>query len=89
VGPNDDSLIATALDPLRHSVLVDDRYAAMAVTRIVVSPIAVAVAAMVMVMVSYAHANWTDADVRVLSMGRNRDCNSGGRQQSNRQRSHL
>jgi len=83
VGPNDDSLIATALDPLRHSVLVDDRYAAMAVTRIVVSPIAVTV------MVSYAHANWTDADVRVLSMGRNRDCNSGGRQQSNRQRSHL
>jgi hypothetical protein len=56
---------------------VDNRYAAIAVTRIVVSPIAVTVA----VVVSYADANatWTDADVRVLSMCRKRDRNSGGR----------
>jgi len=72
-------LIATALDPLRHAVFVDDRYAAMAVTRIVMSPIAVTVAVAVAVMVSYADANGTDADVGVLSMCRNRDRDSGGR----------
>jgi hypothetical protein len=70
-----DQRLITSLNFLGHAVFVHDRYAAMAVTRIVMSPIAVTVA----VMVSYADANGPDADVRVLSMCRNRDRDACGR----------
>jgi hypothetical protein len=84
---DDSSLIATVLNPLRHAAFVNDGNSAMTVTCIVVPPITVAVA----VMVSYTDADTTrtNADIRILSICRNHDCNSDGRKQRNRQRSHL
>ncbi len=74
-------LIAAALNPFCHAVFVNDCRPAVAVTPnndiitivVVMPPIAI--------MVSYSdvHANRSNADIRLLSMRRKRNCNSNGR----------